>query len=166
MPGWVTNGMPVIEAPLLNTTTIDPAVGGIYTNIGSAALIPVDTGLASGQGPQSVAATAFQIAAIAGAFITNTATSTVAAATLNTTSGRIITEALTTAINADYTFTLTNSLLTTSTAAPQIVVKNGTNSAGAFKVKSVVNGSGTCVIVITNVGIAAFNGTINIMFHT
>lgn len=165
MPGNATNGLPTISAPILNTTTLTAPLG-LYTNLTAAALVAVDTETPAGQPPQSVAATVFMIAALAGAFITNTATSTAAAATLNTTSGRVYTEALTTAAGASYVFTLTNSLMTTATAAPQVIVKSGTNSGGSFKVASVVNGSGTCVITITNVGTTAFNGTINIMFHT
>lgn len=164
MAGELTNGLPLISAPLLNTVT-QTVPNGLYSNLSAQALIPVDTQLASGAQPQTVAATAFQVAALAGALINNTVTSTAGAATKNTTTGLIYTEALTTASGADYVMTLTNSLLTTTTPAPQIGVRSGTNTAGAFAVKSVVNGSGSSVITITNVGTAAFNGTLNIMFH-
>jgi len=113
----------------------------------------------------AVAATPFQVACEALAFIQNTATSTVHAATLNTVAGLLYTEALTTAAGAAYTFTLTNSLLSTSVAAPQLQIHSGTNTAGDPEVTSVVNGSGNTVITITNRGTAAFNGTMIMGFH-
>jgi len=164
MAGWITNGMPSVSAPLLNTTT-QTAPNGTYSNLLAAALVPVDTGTSSGAQPQSVAATSFQVAAMAAQLIHNTATSTAGAATLSRRSGLILTEALTTAAAADYTMTLTNSLLTTSTSAPQVAVRQVTDTAATWAVKSVVNGSGSSVIILTNVGTAAANGTIDIAFH-
>jgi hypothetical protein len=164
MAGWVANGLPTVSAPLLNTTTVS-APNGVLTNLLASSLVSVDTGTAAGAQPQSVAATSFQVAATAAQLIHNTATSTAGAATLSRRSGLILTEALTTAANADYTMTLTNSLLTTSTAAPQIAVRQVTDTAATWAVKSVVNGSGSSVIILTNVGTAAANGTIDIAFH-
>jgi hypothetical protein len=125
----------------------------------------MDVQTTAGQQPITVAVTAFQIAAAAAELIANTATSTVHAATLNTVAGLITTEALTTAAGATYTFTLTNSLLVAGAAAPEIVVKSGTNTAGIFQVTSITNATGSTVIVLTNIGTAAFNGTILIAFH-
>lgn len=164
MAGWLSNGMPLIEAHITNTTTNTPG-NGLVTQASSSMLVPLDTGLASGAQNQTAAATAFQIAAVALSMIANTATSTVAAATLNTVAGTVTTEALTTAAGATYVFTLTNSLLSTSVAAPQVRAAFKSCTAGALEVTSVVNGSGNCVITLTNIGTAALNGTILIGFH-
>lgn len=164
MPGWLSNGMTTIVPVTVNSTaSVFPQ--GTYTNLSArSALIPADTEASTGQSPQSVAATPFQIAACAMALIQNTATSTVHAATLNTVSGLLYTEALTTAAGSDYTFTHTNSLFA-ATSTPQVQVHSGTNSAGDFQVKSVTAASGSAVYVITNSGTAAWNGTICLGFH-
>lgn len=164
MPGWLTNDLGLVSAPTLNGVA-QTAPNGTFSNVGPGVLFPGDTQLAGGSPPQSVAATAFQIAAQAMGLINNNATSTVHAATLNTVDGLITTEALTTAAGATYTFTLTNSLLTTSVPAPQVQMHSGTNTAGGIAVTSVTNGSGNCVIVFTNTGSAAWNGTMLIGFH-
>lgn len=163
MAGWLTNNMGEVGPAIQNTETISPVVG--YSNLGAGDLVPVDTDLESGQSPQTVAATVFQLAAKAMGLIHNTGTSTAAAVTMNVTSGSILTEALTTAAGASYAFTLTNSLLTTATDAPQVQVGFKSCTAGIPRVASVVNGSGTSVITITNDGTAAFNGTILMGFH-
>lgn len=164
MAGWLTNGMNVIGPAVQNTTTISPPPG--YSNLGSNDLIPVDTGQASGQNPQTIAATAFQVAARALGMIHNTGTSTAAAVTINRISGSILTEALTTAAGADYALVLTNSLLTTATPAPQVQVAFGTCTVGVPRVKSAVNAAGSSTLTVTNDGTAAFNGTILIGFST
>lgn len=164
MPGWITNGFQAIQALIQNGVTASPAP---YTNLSAGgALIPVDTEIASGQQPQTVNASPFDIAACACALINNTATSTVHTATLNTTSGMMVTEALTTAAGADYTFQIVNSLIVSSaTPAPQVQMHDGTNTAGAVAVKSITNATGTCTAVFTNTGTAAWNGTKLISFH-
>jgi hypothetical protein len=150
--GLYTNGLPQVLP------------GGPYPNLSVRALIGADTGLASGQSPQTVAAKAFDVAAIAGELVSNQATSTAHAATLNTVGGMVTTEALTTAPGATYTFTLTDSLITATT--PLIVaIHNSTNSGGQLAPTSVVVGAGTATLVFTNVGTAALNGTVNIEFH-
>jgi hypothetical protein len=160
--GWLTNGVQKVQAAVQNTTTTDPVP---LTLLPSTALIPADTESTAGQQPQTVAASAFDIAAAAAAFITNSATSTVHTATLNTTSGYMLTEALTTAAGADYTFQLVNSLITATGPIPKVQMKDGTNTAGAARLKSIVNATGTATCVFSNVGTAAFNGTKTILFH-
>lgn len=177
MPGWLTNGMPV-AAPLIvngvptssgssviNGVSFPWGVEGPYTQCRAAALVPVDTESANGAQPQTVAATVFQIAALSAAFSTNTATSTAGAATLNTTAGRIVTEALTTAPGATYTFVLTNSLFTTTSPAPQVAMLDGTCTAGFMTINSVQVAAGSCTIVFQNTGTTALNGTKLIVFH-
>lgn len=162
--GWLTNGLQQVQAPVQNTTTLSPVPLTLMT---SGVLFAGDTEVAAGAQPQTVAASAFDIAAIAAGMINNTATSTVHTATLNTTSGMMVTEALTTAAGADYTFQLVNSLIVSSaTAIPRLQARNGTNTAGVMRLKSIVNAAGTSTVVITNVGTAALNGTILLAFHT
>ncbi len=92
------------------------------------------------------------------------ATSTAAAATINEQSGVITTEALTTAGDADYTFTLTNSFIT-ATSKVFVSVGKGTATAGAPAVAWVTPGAGSVVIIIRNTSPSvALNGTIEISF--
>jgi cytoskeletal protein CcmA (bactofilin family) len=99
--------------------------------------------------------------------ITNTvgtATATAGAATLNSRQGKITTEALTTAQDAAYTLTLTNS---TIAAADNVFVQvtNGTNAAGCPIVSTVAPAAGSVVIVIRNMIAAALNGTLVVQFQ-
>src|ERR1700761_9100414 len=121
--GWLSNGLPGVGAPTQNGVAVQvPALtnnnvvqgGGVapnYPQVSAAAEVTIDTEQAAGQQPQTLAAYAGQIAAIAVAMVKNTATSTAGAATLSTISGSIVTEALTTAPGATYTMTLTNTLV-------------------------------------------------------
>jgi hypothetical protein len=165
LAGWLTNGLQLVQALVQNGVTASPVP---LTNIQDTIdLVPVDTQLASGANPQTVGANAFQLACSAMGLINNTATSTVHTATLNTSSGMMVTEALTTAAGATYTFQLVNSLIvSTTTPAPFVQVKGGTNTAGTPQVTSITNAAGTSTVVITNVGTAAFNGTLLLGFHT
>lgn len=165
MAGWTTAGMPPVGAPTQNGVA-QAAPAGQYTNLHGRALLPADTETANGQTPQSVAAAAAQIAAVATAMIHNTQTSTAGAATSNTISGQIVTEALTTAVGATYTMTLTNSLILSTSAAPLVWIGSGSNTTAGMVVTSVTNGSGSSVFVFTNNGTAALNGTMVIGWHT
>ena len=164
MAGNSTNGVPQVQALTQNGVLTVPVP---LTNLPSnSALVACDVPQAGGAQPITVAASKFQIASAAVALIANQQTSTTHAATSNTTSGSVITEALTTAAGADYTFTLTNSLLVAGAPAPQVEMHDGTNTAGAVVVKSITNAVGSTVIVFTNSGTAAWNGTKLITFHT
>jgi hypothetical protein len=180
MPGWTTNGLPPISAPVQNGVTIN--VGGInvngtisggetltYTQLGASALFSSDTQLTSGGVPQSVAATAWQIAAHAVPLFKNTATSTAGAATLNTMSGVIQTESLSTAPGSTYTMTLTNSLISSANTppspVPQVEMLSYSNTQGTVQINSITNGVGSVVVVVQNSGSQAFNGTFLIPFH-
>ncbi len=95
---------------------------------------------------------------------TKTATAVTGAATLNKASGKITTEALTTAAGASYTLTLTNSQIA---AADTVFVSlaNGTNSAGLPMVGLVTPAAGSATIVVNNIhASAALNGTLVISF--
>lgn len=177
MAGWLTNGMPVAQ-PLIvngvvtssgsiiqNGTAYSQGVEGPYTQGHASALIPLDTEGVAGAQPQTVAITAFGIAALASALVTNTATSTAGAATLNTTAGRVVTEALTTAPGATYTFVLTNSLFTVNSVAPIVTMLDGTCTTGLMQINSVQVAAGSATIVFQNIGTAALNGTKLISFH-
>jgi hypothetical protein len=101
---------------------------------------------------------------IAAVKTTGTAVSTVHAATLNTDSGTITTEALTTAGLATYTFTLTDSLIT-ATSKVFVTITNGTNSQGSLAGATVTPGAGSAVILVPNLhATQALNGTIVIGF--
>jgi len=163
--GFLTNGLPTIGAPTVNGAAV-AFPNGVVSEVGSSMLVPVDTQLANGQAPQSVAATAFQIAGIYAEAAGNTATSTAGAATSNTKGGVITTESLSTAAGSTYTFTLTDSLITSATqAAPQVAMYSKTNTGGSIALTSVTNANGSSVWVFTNTGTTAFNGTMTIVFH-
>lgn len=95
---------------------------------------------------------------------TKTATATGGAATLAKTSGKITSEALTTAAGADYVLTLTNSAI----AAADLVfasVDNGTNTTEGLAINRVTPGAGSVVIRVRNThASAALNGTVVISF--
>jgi hypothetical protein len=179
MAGWTTNGVEQIKPLVVNgvvttvesltnngTVVVATTAAPPATSLPFAALTSFDIQSTAGAQPITVAASTFAVSAQASALITNQATSTVHAATLNTVQGMITTEALTTAINATYTFTLTNSLITATGPAPQVVLHWGTNTAGVVQVNSVTNAAGSAVFVFQNVGTAAFNGTFLLCFHT
>lgn len=108
--------------------------------------------------------------ASAGGFIagtsdeTKTATATAGAATLNTLSGVVTSESITTAAAGLYTLTITNSTI----AATDVVmasVANGTNSGGGPVIATVTPAAGSLVIVVKNDHAStAFNGTIKVAF--
>lgn len=93
-----------------------------------------------------------------------TAAATGGAATLAQLSGKITSESLTTAAGADYTLTLTNSLI----AATDMVVAsvdNGTNTTEGLAINRVTPGAGQVVIRVRNTNAsAALNGTIVVSF--
>lgn len=177
MPGWLSNGLPTVGpitingvaqtvTPMnFNGTTVSGGPAPVYTLLSASALVSADTEQSAGTQPQTVAATAFQIAAHAASLRVNTATSTVGAATLNTKSGSVVTEALTTAAGSTYSFVLTNSLFTATGPVPQVHVTDGTNTTAGLQLTSITMGSGTATIVLTNGGTAALNGTLVLSFH-
>lgn len=92
-----------------------------------------------------------------------TATSTAAAATINGESGIITTEALTTAAQASYSFTLTDSMITTKSVL-LINVAKGTATTGGLVPAFIAPAAGSAVIIFQNPGSAAVNGTVKISF--
>lgn len=96
----------------------------------------------------------------------NAASATAGAATLNTNSGVITTEALTTAAAAEYTLTLTNAKAKT-TDMFLVTVGAGTSTAGTPAIGGAsCTTNGTVVITVTNLHAAnAFNGTLKIFFQ-
>lgn len=96
---------------------------------------------------------------------TKTAAATAGAATLNKRSGKITTESLTTAQNAFYTLTLTNSTI----AAADLVfasVANGDNTQGTPMIEKVTPAAGSVVIRVVNkhATLEALNGTLVVSF--
>lgn len=93
------------------------------------------------------------------------ATATTGAATLSDWAGVVTTESLTTAQNAIYTLTLTN----TKIAAADIVlvsVANGSNTQGTPMLGLVTPAAGSCEIKVINkhASAEALNGTLKISF--
>ena len=82
MPGLLTNGLPTVQPTAVT--------GATYYAINGYEKLPVDTELASGAAPQTVGATAFQIAALSAAIAANAVTESANAATLNTMAGATI----------------------------------------------------------------------------
>jgi hypothetical protein len=161
--GFETNGIATVGPTVVNGVTVAPP-SGVVTQVTAGMKSSVDTQLLNGQNPQTVAATEFQQAAVLVDALGNTATSTAGAATLSTTGGWVTTEALTTAVGSTYTFTLTNTLITAG-SIPQVALLNKTNSGGQVQVTSVTASAGSMVVVFTNVGTTAFNGTFSLVFH-
>lgn len=162
--GWLSNGVTRVQPRIQNGVTVTPVP---TTNVPSrSSAFSLDINNAAGQQPETAAASPFQVASAAAALIQNTATSTAHTATLNTTSGLMLTEALTTAAGATYTFQIVNSLFTTTGPLPEVQMHDGTNTAGNQEVSSVaILTTGTATAIFTNIGTAAFNGTKIITFH-
>lgn len=163
--GFLTNGLPLVGPKTVNgVAQVAPA--GTFDSVKPAAgALSMDTGLAGGASPQSVATSPWQLAAgVAAEAALNEATATAGAATLNTLGGVVTSEALTTAAGANYTLTLTNSNCT-ATSVPQVALGSKTNTVTPLQVVSVAGGAGQCVVVVRNGGSIPLNGTILIAFH-
>jgi len=93
------------------------------------------------------------------------ATAAAGAATINARQGKITSEALTTAQNAFYTLTITNSEVAAADMAFASVA-NGTNTQGTPMVCRVTPGAGSLVVEIQNkhASAQALNGTLVISF--
>jgi hypothetical protein len=89
---------------------------------------------------------------------------TAGAATINAYNIRATSEALTTAQNAKYTLTLTNSRIAAGDHV-HVTIGNGTNSAGTPLLQTVTPAAGSVVIVVANKHdtAVAFNGTLIFM---
>lgn len=95
---------------------------------------------------------------------TKTATAVTGAATLNKASGKITSEALTTAAGASYTLTLTNSQIAAADTV-FVSIANGTNSAGLPIIGRITPAAGLATIIVHNMhASAALNGTLVISF--
>lgn len=178
--GIYTNGLPTVGPGTVNGTAAT-APNGVVTQLpplqGDSAgappsteapnpLIPVDVNRSSGGTPQTVAVSPLQLAATFAESLANTTTSTAANAVLNTIGALVTTEALTTGVGSTYTFTWTNSLVTTSSPACFAAMYSGSNTAGGpMSVTSSTVSNGVCTVVFTNNGTAALNGTMRIVLH-
>jgi hypothetical protein len=172
--GILTNGVPQIvpggtyyasNGVITPVTNASPSTGFSYSNeIGGYELAPVDTQIGGGSSPQSLAPSAFQIAAIALGVASNTGTTSSGAVTLSHTLGTLTSEALTTAAGASYTITLTNTTVAL-TSHVQVAAYLGTSTQGALQIVSVTPAAGSVVIVVKNIGSLALNGTIIVPFQ-
>jgi len=156
MAGWLTNGMGGVYSRDTTNNT--------YRRVTGAEQIPVDTEVTSGGQPQTVALTAFEIAALAASLVNNTATLSSDAATQNLLTGNITTESKTTAVGASFTGTITNSLVSASSDI-DVVVTNRSNPVPGAYVSAVTPASGSFTVAITNGGTAALNGTLQIAYR-
>lgn len=96
--------------------------------------------------------------------LTGAGTSTAGAATVNTQTGQITTEALSTAAGATYSFTLTNALIKVASIV-LVTVGKGTATAGTPVVAWVTPAAGSAVIILQNIhASAALNGTVTLNF--
>ena len=95
-----------------------------------------------------------------------TGTASSGAVTVNDYICRITSEDLTTAQNAIYTLTVTNSKIAANDLV-KVVVGNGTNSAGSPMLGTVTPAAGSVVITVHNkhASAVAFNGNLKIMFQ-
>jgi hypothetical protein len=94
-----------------------------------------------------------------------TATATAGAATLANRFGKVTSEALTTAQNAIYTLTITNTAIR-ATDLVMASVANGTNTQGTPVITRVQPANGSLVILVSNLHASAqaLNGTIVVSF--
>ena len=153
MGGWITNGGSIIAA------------GNTYSELLPNALIPADTGASGGVPPQTVAATAWQVAALAAGMVTNSGTSSAAACTLNVHDGYVLTESLTTSAGGTYSFVLTDSLVTSGGTVTTAMYPGTNTTGGPMALTSATLGTGSATFVFTNQGTAALNGKMVIPFH-
>lgn len=155
MPGVSTQNLPLVQ----------PGTSGV-TTLNGLERVAVDTELASGAAPQSVAPTSFQLGAAAAGMIYNTGTLSANTATVNTRSGVIRTGSLNTAAGSTYAFTIVNSLATTGTAFQLGPVCSVSNTAGLSAIQSgTIATTGTISVTLVNNGTAAFNGDMLIPFQ-
>lgn len=164
MAGWNTNGVPTVGPALVNGVASPANVGVLLPELVSHGLVSMDTQTSGGSQPQTVAAAAAQIAMIAAAMLASPATSTVHTATMNRISGTVVTEVLTTAVGAFYTFTLVDSLITANTNL-LFDIRSITNTVPGLVPVSSVCSAGSAVLVFQNLGAAALNGTMALSFH-
>jgi len=94
-----------------------------------------------------------------------TGTAASGAVTLNSKLGTITTEALTTAQNAIYTLTITNSEITADSVCFASVT-DGTNTQGTPMIVRVTPSAGSLVVTVQNkhATAEALNGTLNVSF--
>lgn len=162
--GFYTNGLTLASSTSYYATN-GTASGFTYSaEVGGYELLPLDTQIPGGSAPQTIAASAFQVGALAAAVTGNTATATSGAATLSTTYGVVTSEAITTAAGSTYTLTLTNTTVT-ATSKVQAAAYLGAGTAGALQVVSITPAAGSVVIVVKNVGSVALNAAIKIPFQ-
>lgn len=92
-----------------------------------------------------------------------TATSIAGAATTQTQSSVVTTEALATAAGATYTFTLTNGLINANSVV-LVSAGKGTATTGGLTPIYITPAAGSCVVIFQNVTLAAVNGTTKLHF--
>jgi len=92
-----------------------------------------------------------------------TGTSAAGAITINSQTGLITTESLSTASQGIYTLTVTNNRIA-STSSLDVDVLSGTATSGTPVLGSITVTAGQAVITVQNIGNAAFNGSLQFPF--
>lgn len=92
-----------------------------------------------------------------------TGTAAAGAVTVNSRTGLVTSEALTTAAGSDYTLTLTNNRISANSVV-MVYLDNGTNTTAPIYTRLVTVSAGQAVIVVRNAGGGALNGTIKVGF--
>lgn len=174
--GLYTNGLPTVGAAKFNSVAaVTP--NGVVTHISPndyqsnqqetpIPLVPMDTNRSSGGAPQTVAVFPLGLAATYAESEANTTTSTAGNAVLNTLGALVTTESLSTAVGSTYTFTWTNSLITSAGHSPFAAMYSKSDTSGSpMRLTSTTLSAGVATFVFTNVGTAALNGTMMIVLH-
>lgn len=151
--------------------TVPALAAGIYQGLPQAAppltgneLLPADTGIGAGSGPQTELISSASLSAYVLGTATGSATASAGAATLNGRRGSVTSESLSVAAGADYVLTLANSAISTGSIV-LVSVANGSNSTEGIAVNRVQPSAGALLIHIRNGNASAvLNGTIQINF--
>ena len=158
MPGFLTNGLPMLG------------------QVGPQMFINVDTELPRGTNPQSVAASAFQVAAALGECLLNHQSGTTSA-TSNTLGGTVTIASLGTEPLEDFVFVLTNDLIDDMYLArgmvPEVALYSGTNKGGRIPglmsalmmLQSTTPVHGKVTWVFKNMGNDKLDGSMNLLWH-
>jgi hypothetical protein len=169
MSGLYTNGVPVV-GPLTQNGVLQTGDNGLVAQLTGYEKTAMDTNYLNGQSaqaqvfPSTVAAHAFDIAALYFAIANHTGTAASAAVTLNQPQGTITSETLTTAAGSSYSLVLTNSFITAASNVKAAAFLKGSTAGGPLQITSITPAAGSATIVVQNTGAAALNNTIAVMF--
>jgi hypothetical protein len=149
-----TNGLPIVAA----------GTGTGYVEAAGWERAAFDTYIANGASPQTIAFTAFDVAAVGAALAANASTESANAVTSNVLGGTITTSAQTLAAAGTYVITLTNSVITAASVF-RAALHSKTNTTTGATLSWAAPTAGSVVMTITNNNATtALNGTFVIPF--